>query len=148
VTNGRTLFGLPQATTLRSAAVVVRLALIGAMLQNRISVFCAPAATTRWRRRRGVNIPVRWRAFILAAFFAGLAVRLGPFVLAQGPLKETFLVITMLVIGGANSVSGAVIGAFAFTLAYELLRGLEGALNAARSQNPSSADQMAVARSR
>ena len=45
-------------------------------------------------------------------------------------LKETFLIITMLVIGGAGTVTGAVIGTLLVTFAYEGLRATEGALNA------------------
>jgi branched-chain amino acid transport system permease protein len=37
----------------------------------------------------------------------------------------------MLVIGGANTVTGAVVGTFLVTIAYESLRGLEARLNAA-----------------
>ena len=147
VTNGpRTLFGLPQATTLHSAAAVAWLALIGAMLfkESRTGrLLRASRDDEVAAAAMGVNIPaLRWRAFILAAFFAGIGGALwGHFITSFSPkafyLKETFLVITMLVIGGANTVSGAVIGTFAITLAYELLRGLEGALNAAKvTQNP------------
>ena len=147
VTNGpRTLFGLPQATTLHSAAAAAWLALIGAMLftESRTGrLLRASRDDEVAAAAMGVNIPaLRWRAFILAAFFAGIGGALwGHFITSFSPkafyLKETFLVITMLVIGGANTVSGAVIGTFAITLAYELLRGLEGALNAAKvTQNP------------
>jgi branched-chain amino acid transport system permease protein len=147
VTNGpRTLFGLPQATTLHSAAAVAWFALIGAMLfkESRTGrLLRASRDDEVAAAAMGVNIPaLRWRAFILAAFFAGIGGALwGHFITSFSPkafyLKETFLVITMLVIGGANTVSGAVIGTFAITLAYELLRGLEGALNAAKvTQNP------------
>lgn len=147
VTNGpRTLFGLPQATTLHSAAAVAWLALIGAMLfkESRTGrLLRASRDDEVAAAAMGVNIPaLRWRAFILAAFFAGIGGALwGHFITSFSPkafyLKETFLVITMLVIGGANTVSGAVIGTFAITLAYELLRGLEGALNVAKvTQNP------------
>ncbi len=145
VTNGpRTLFGLPQATTLRSAAAVAWLALIGAMLfkESRTGrLLRASRDDEVAAAAMGVNIPaLRWRAFILAAFFAGIGGALwGHFITSFSPkafyLKETFLVITMLVIGGANTVSGAVIGTFAITLAYELLRGLEGLVPPAASDD-------------
>ena len=44
-------------------------------------------------------------------------------------LRETFLILSMLVIGGANPVTGAVVGTFIVTVAYEGLRGIEGLLN-------------------
>ena len=37
----------------------------------------------------------------------------------------------MLVIGGPNTVTGAVVGAFVVTAAFESLRALEGAINRA-----------------
>lgn len=147
VTNGpRTLFGLPQATGLKGAALAAWLALIGAMLfkESRTGrLLRASRDDEVAAAAMGVNIPVlRWRAFILAAFFAGVGGALwGHFITSFSPkafyLKETFLVITMLVVGGANTVSGAVIGTFAITFAYEGLRGIEGALNAAKlTANP------------
>ena len=84
----------------------------------------------------GANIPhLRWRAFILAACIAGIGGALwGHFITSFAPkafyLKETFLIITMLVIGGANTVTGAVAGTVLVTIAYEGLRGTESALNA------------------
>ena len=42
------------------------------------------------------------------------------------------MILGMLVIGGANTVTGAVIGAFIVTAAFETLRAVEGALNRAQ----------------
>ena len=87
----------------------------------------------------GANIPhLRWRAFVLAAFIAGVGGALwGHFITSFAPkafyLKETFLIITMLVIGGANTVTGAVAGAILLTFASEGLRGTESVLNAGAS---------------
>ncbi|GMB79262.1 branched-chain amino acid ABC transporter permease [Shinella zoogloeoides] len=139
-TNGpRTLFGLPKTTELPiaalAAAVVVVVALIfkesrtGKLLRASREDEVAAAAL-------GADIPrLRWRAFILAAFIAGIGGALwGHFITSFAPkafyLKETFLIITMLVIGGANTVTGAVAGTILVTFAYEGLRGTEGALNA------------------
>ena len=86
----------------------------------------------------GAHIPpLRWRAFILAALFAGVGGALwGHFITSFSPkafyLKETFLILGMLVIGGANTVTGAVVGTFIVTVAYEGLRGMEGVLNEAK----------------
>lgn len=141
ITNGpRTLFGLPEATNLWVAATAAFIALLGAVLfkESRTGQLLrasrddevAAAAT-------GANIPLlRWKAFVVAAFYAGVGGALwGHFITSFSPnafyLKETFLIISMLVIGGTNTVSGAVIGAFAVTFAYEGLRWSEGALNRA-----------------
>ena len=43
----------------------------------------------------------------------------------------------MLVIGGANTVTGAVVGAFIVTAAFEGLRALEGAINQGGGLDPS-----------
>lgn len=147
VTNGpRTLFGLPQATGLKSAAAAAWAALAIALLfkESRTGRLLRASRDDEVAAAAlGANIPaLRWRAFILAAFIAGVGGALwGHFITSFSPkafyLKETFLVISMLVIGGANTVSGAVIGTFVVALAYEGLRALEGALNTAKlTANP------------
>jgi branched-chain amino acid transport system permease protein len=142
LTNGpRTLFGLPKATDLSLAAVVAVLALVGALAfkESRTGrLLRASRDDERAAAAMGANIPaLRWRAFILAALFAGVGGALwGHFITSFSPrafyLKETFLVLSMLVIGGTNTVTGAVVGAFIVTVAYEGLRGIEGLLNEAR----------------
>ncbi|MDW9596512.1 branched-chain amino acid ABC transporter permease [Sinorhizobium meliloti] len=139
-TNGpRTLFGLPKTTDMPVAAIVAAIVVVvalafkesrtGKLLRASREDEVAAAAL-------GADIPqLRWRAFILAAFIAGIGGALwGHFITSFAPkafyLKETFLIITMLVIGGANTVTGAVAGTILVTFAYEGLRGTEGALNA------------------
>ena len=141
-TNGpRTLFGLPKATDLPLAALVSILAVVGALLfkESRTGrLLRASRDDERAAAAMGANIPaLRWRAFILAALIAGIGGALwGHFITSFSPkafyLKETFVVLSMLVIGGANTVTGAVIGTFLVTVAYEGLRGIEGALNEAK----------------
>jgi branched-chain amino acid transport system permease protein len=83
----------------------------------------------------GVRIPrLRWQAFILSAFLAGIGGALwGHFITSFSPkafyLKETFVILAMLVIGGPNTVTGAVVGVFVVTAAFEGLRALEGSIN-------------------
>lgn len=142
VTNGpRTLFGLPRFTTLTSAALTAWAAIA-------VALFYKESRSGRLLRASrddevgaaalGANIPaLRWQAFVLAAFIAGIGGGLwGHFITSFSPkafyLKETFLVISMLVIGGAGTVSGAVVGTLVVSLAYEGLRALEGALNSAK----------------
>ncbi|PST20324.1 branched-chain amino acid ABC transporter permease [Mesorhizobium plurifarium] len=139
-TNGpRTLFGLPKTTDMPVAAIVASIVVLvalafkesrtGKLLRASREDEIAAAAL-------GADIPhLRWRAFILAAFIAGIGGALwGHFITSFAPkafyLKETFLIITMLVIGGASTVTGAVAGTILITFAYEGLRGTEGALNA------------------
>ncbi|AUX78797.1 branched-chain amino acid ABC transporter permease [Sinorhizobium fredii] len=140
VTNGpRTLFGLPKATDLGMTS----LAAIGAVI---VAVWFKESRTGKLLRASrdderaaaaiGANIPVlRWRAFVLAALLAGIGGGLwGHFITSFAPkafyLKETFLIISMLVIGGTNTVTGAVVGTLLVTFVYEGLRAFEGQLNA------------------
>ena len=142
LTNGpRTLFGLPKATDLPLAALVAVIALIAALAfkESRTGrLLRASRDDERAAAAMGANIPaLRWRAFILAALFAGVGGALwGHFITSFSPkafyLKETFLILSMLVIGGANTVTGAVVGTFIVTIAYEALRGIEGLLNEAK----------------
>lgn len=139
-TNGpRTLFGLPKVTTLPMAAIVAALVVIVALVfkESRTGKLLRASREDEVAAGAlGADIPkLRWKAFVLAAFIAGVGGALwGHFITSFAPksfyLKETFLVITMLVIGGANTVTGAVAGAILVTFAYEGLRGLEGTLNA------------------
>ncbi|SOC46387.1 amino acid/amide ABC transporter membrane protein 2 (HAAT family) [Rhizobium subbaraonis] len=139
-TNGpRTLFGLPKVTTMPMAAVVAALVVVVALVfkESRTGKLLRASREDEVAAAAlGADIPkLRWKAFVLAAFIAGVGGALwGHFITSFAPksfyLKETFLVITMLVIGGANTVTGAVAGAILVTFAYEGLRGLEGTLNA------------------
>ncbi|MDQ6432742.1 branched-chain amino acid ABC transporter permease [Mesorhizobium sp. LHD-90] len=142
LTNGpRTLFGLPKATDIYLSAFVAILAVIGALIfkESRTGRLLRTSRDDeRAAAAIGVNIPaLRWRAFVVAALFAGIGGALwGHFITSFSPkafyLKETFVILSMLVIGGANTVTGAVVGTFIVTIAYEGLRGLEGVLNEAK----------------
>ena len=142
ITNGpRTLFGLPKATDLRLSALVAILAIAAALAfkESRTGrLLRASRDDERAAASIGVHIPaLRWRAFILAALFAGVGGALwGHFITSFSPkafyLKETFLILSMLVIGGPNTVTGAVVGTFIVAIAYESLRGFEGLLNEAK----------------
>lgn len=85
----------------------------------------------------GLKIPkLRWQAFIISAFLAGIGGALfGHFITSFSPkafyLKETFVILAMLVIGGPRTVTGAVLGAFLVTAAFESLRTVEGWINRA-----------------
>ena len=142
VTNGpRTLFGLPKATTLPLAAGAAALTIPvvlwfketrwGLLLRASREDEIAAAAL-------GAHIPrLRWGAFVLSALLAGIGGAIwGHFITSFSPkafyLKETFVILGMLVIGGPNTVTGAVFGVFVVTFSFEGLRSVESALN--RSQ--------------
>jgi branched-chain amino acid transport system permease protein len=84
---------------------------------------------------RGVNITgTRMLAFCVGAFFAGAAGSLwAHLITAITPHSFSFLitfnVVVMLVVGGAGSISGAVVGAAVMTLVPELLRRVETSLS-------------------
>jgi branched-chain amino acid transport system permease protein len=142
VTNGpRTLFGLPKATSLHLAAAVAAGAIVIAVLfkESRTGVLLRASRDDETAAAAmGANIPLlRWRAFVLSALIAGIAGGLwGHFITSFSPnafyLKETFVILGMLVIGGTGTVSGAVLGCFAVTFAFEGLRSIESGLNRAQ----------------
>jgi branched-chain amino acid transport system permease protein len=83
----------------------------------------------------GINIVfVRWVAFTLSIFVAGVAGGLwAHFITTFSPnafyLQQTFLIVTMLIIGGTGSVAGAVVGTVTVTVIYEGLRAVENAIS-------------------
>ena len=139
VTNGpRTLFGIPEATTLWLATACALGALVLALLfrESRTGQLLRASRDDHVAAEAlGAHIPyLRWIGFVAAALLAGLGGALwGHFVTSFSPrafyLKETFLVLSMLVIGGPNTVTGAVLGTLIVTAVYQSLRSLEGALN-------------------
>ena len=73
-------------------------------------------------------------AFVLSAFFVGVAGALfGMFIGSFNPdaffLNITFLMVAMLVIGGMTSLAGAVIGTIVISAVSELLRRIEGGVD-------------------
>ncbi len=141
VTNGpRTLFGIPKATDLRLAGVVAAVAIVAALSfkESRIGVLLRATRDDEVAAgAMGAHVPhLRWMAFILSALFAGIGGALwGHFITSFSPrafyLKETFVILGMLVIGGPGTVTGAVVGAFVVTFAFESLRAFEGMVNRA-----------------
>ena len=142
VTNGpRTLFGITRYTTLWTSAfwglLFTALAYwfketpLGLKLRaSREEEFAAAAI--------GIDIVmVRWVAFTLSAFVVGVGgVLWAHFITSFSPiafyLTQTFLIIAMLIIGGTNSVAGAVVGTVVVTAIFEGLRGIENAVNLAQ----------------
>jgi branched-chain amino acid transport system permease protein len=80
------------------------------------------------------------RAFVLSAFFAGVAGSLFAHLLATlNPKSFTFVrsieIVTMVVLGGMGSTTGAVLAAFGLTALPELLKTGQGALVVAAEDN-------------
>ncbi|NNG01343.1 MAG: branched-chain amino acid ABC transporter permease [Desulfobacteraceae bacterium] len=141
VTNGpRTLFGIVNATDLKTSAIAAAIAIAMAIWfkESRIGVLLRATRDDEVAASAiGANIShLRWKAFMLSALYAGIGGGLwAHFITSFSPnafyLRETFVILGMLVIGGAATVSGAVFGTFAVTIAFEGLRTFENAINAA-----------------
>ncbi len=139
VTNGpQTLFGVTRHTTLWTSATwgVIFVTIAYWFKESRIGLQLRASRDDRTAAATiGVDIVyVRWVAFTLNAFIAGVGGGLwAHFITSFSPaafyLKETFVILAMLVIGGPGSVSGAVVGALVVTGVFESLRGVENAIN-------------------
>jgi branched-chain amino acid transport system permease protein len=138
----RTVFGIPGLTTIWWALGAAIIAVIAALL------FKESSLGLRLRAARddedaaaslGVHVTwVRWVAWVASVFITGAAGALwGHFITTFSPsafyISQTFLIVAMLIIGGAGSVSGAVTGAVVVALSSEWLRRLEGWLNTQRA---------------
>jgi len=141
VTNGpRTLFGLDAYTTLWVSAGWGLFFILLAYWFKETSLGLKLRASREDEHAAasiGINVViVRWVAFVLSAFVAGVAgVLWAHFITSFSPgafyLTQTFLVITMLIIGGTGSVTGAVVGTVLVTAIFEGLRAVENAINLA-----------------
>lgn len=141
VTNGpRIIFGIEGLTTLWITVVIGLLSVITAFWFKETSLGLQLRASREDEQAAasiGINIIiVRWVAFFLSAFVAGLAGGLwAHFITIFSPvafyLVQTFLIITMLIVGGMGSVSGAVVGTLTITAIFEGLRAIENTVNMA-----------------
>lgn len=142
VTNGpRTFFGVPKVTdSVLAAGVAIAVIAIALMFKESRTGLLLRAVRDDEAAAESTGAHVsmlRWRAFVLGALLAGIGGALwGHFITSFSPkafyLKETFVVLGMLVIGGPMSVSGAVVGTIVVTIAFEGLRHVEGAINIAQ----------------
>jgi len=139
VTNGaRTIFGIERFTTLGICAAFGILFVILSYWFKETTLGLRLRASRENEQAAasiGINkVIFRWMAFILSALMTGVAgVLWAHFIISFSPvsfyLKQTFLIITMLIVGGTGSVSGAVVGTLVITLIYEGMRGIENAIN-------------------
>jgi branched-chain amino acid transport system permease protein len=129
-----TMTGIPAFTDRWVALLVAVIAIFVAYLYQ-ISRFGLMLRTSREdeiaAKASGVDVVgQRLLAFVLSAFFAGLAGGLyahflGTISVNAFYLDFTFITLAMLVVGGMNSLSGAVIGVICISALVEILRQLE-----------------------
>lgn len=139
VTNGpRTTFGVDFRTTLWVSVIFAIITIFAVYLfkDSRVGLRLRASRDDRYAGASiGINMMMmRWVAFVISAFFAGLGGGLwAHFITSFSPysfyLTETFVVLAMLVIGGPYSVSGAVVGTLVVTTVREVLRSIENQVN-------------------
>lgn len=139
VTNGpRTFFGVQEYTTIWIAAVAACLTLLVAHFFRESSLGLRLRASRDDRHAAksvGVSVvAVRYLTFVLSTFIAGVGGGLwAHYITSFSPksfyVGEAFVLLSMLIIGGAGTVSGASLGAAIITVLRESLRQVEGYLN-------------------
>lgn len=135
VTNGpRTFFGVPTFTTLwiALAGALIALAVAHFFKQSRLGLQLRASRDDRYAAATtGVSVVwVRYVAFIVSAAIAGFSGALwAHYILSFSPkvfyISEMFVLMSMLIIGGTGSVSGAVVGTFVITFVRQGLRQIE-----------------------
>ena len=141
ITRGaQTFFGVPRETTVIVAAIGCILALMAARLYRdsisglrlragRENAIAAGAVGVRVRRER------QYAWILSAALMALSGALLVHFLGAFSPKKfyfvDTFFLLSMLIVGGMTTITGAIGGAVVITIAVELLRRLESGISIA-----------------
>ena len=138
MTNGpRTVFGLLPYTDLATVATwaVIFLVLVYAFRHSNIGLKLRASRDSEYGAATiGVDIVrLRWVAFVTSAFIVAFAGGLwAHFITSFAPasfyLRETFVIVTMLIVGGPRTVSGAVIGTLLVTAVFEGLRAVENTI--------------------
>lgn len=128
------LVGIPVTTTPWVAFCFCIVAMIGAFLYSRSKYGLALRASREDEvaaKAAGVNVTTeRVISFTISAFFVGMAGGLyghflGLLTVDTFYLPMTFITLSMLVVGGMQSLSGAVVGTIVLSLVIELLRKAE-----------------------
>lgn len=135
ITRGATgLFGIPRSTTVWSALVfaVIAIAVCRAFRESKTGLKLRASRTDSLAAEAlGANvIRLRWLAWTLSGAIMGAGGALwAQYNIAFGPRQfffvQTFNLLAMLVVGGLASTSGAVVGAVAVTVVFEVMRRLE-----------------------
>ncbi len=139
LTNGpRTVFNVPRYTSLWATAIWA-LAALGLSYTFKYSNFGLMLRASREDEKAAGSIGIdiikmRWFAFTISAFIAGIAGGLyAHFITSFGAgafyLSTTFTLLAMLIIGGSSSVSGAFLGTVAVTVLSEGVRAIENTIN-------------------
>ena len=131
------VIGLPTTTTPWEGYVYAVIALAGAFLYSR-SKFGLALRSSRddevAAKAAGVNVfGQRLLAFVVSAFFCGMAGGLfghflGMLTVDSFYLGMTFITLSMLVVGGMQSLSGAVVGVVILSIVIDVLRRLESGI--------------------
>ena len=142
VTRGsRTVIGIPKETSLSIATAWAITAIVVGYIFKESTIGLKLRASREDEDAAasiGVNVKLmRWAGWTLSVFVSGLGGALWAHFIQQfSPqsfyLKETFLIVAMLVIGGAASVSGAVVGSISVAMASEGMRQFENWWNLER----------------
>lgn len=135
VTNGpRTFFGVPKFTTLAIAmvGVVLVLTIVYLFKESRVGLMLRASRDDKYAAMTtGVDvIRSRYLAFVLSAGIAGFAGALwAHYITSFSPsffyIPEMFILISMLVVGGTGSVTGATFGTIIITILRQGLRQIE-----------------------
>lgn len=139
MTNGpRTLFGVLKYTDLWTALMWAIVALVAVYLFKQSSLglkLRASRDNIHAASSLGIDvIRTRWIAFVGSAFLCGIAGALwAHFITSFAPgafyLSQTFVILTMLIVGGPRTVSGAALGVILVTVVHEGLRQAENSFN-------------------
>lgn len=142
LTNGpRVVFGLLPYTDLPTATLwaLIFVAAAWAFKHSSLGLKLRASRDSEFAAATiGLNVVrLRWTAFIVSAFICAFAGGLwAHFITSFSPqafyLTRTFLILTMLIVGGPRTVSGAVAGTFIVTVAFETLRTMESTINLER----------------
>ncbi len=135
VTRGRqTMLGVPLDTTLSETLLWGCIAIVGAYIFQESSIGLRLRASREDEiAARALGVGVFWErtiAWVVSAFIVGVAGALyghlyGSFSPDAFYLTLTFLTMVMLVVGGINCLSGAVIGCIVISFVSEVLRRVE-----------------------
>jgi branched-chain amino acid transport system permease protein len=139
LTNGpRTVFGLVQHTDLPTATLwaLVFVAVAWGFKHSSLGLRLRASRDSEFAAATiGLDIVrLRWTAFLVSAFICAFAGGLwAHFITSFSPqafyLTRTFLILTMMIVGGPRTVSGAVAGTIIVTVAFETLRTVESTIN-------------------
>lgn len=129
------IFGIPEATTLFWVfAILIVSVLISALFKWSPAGLRARAARDDSMAAESAGVPLlraRLWAFVLSAFLTGMggalyAQLLTAFSPASFYVPQITVILAMAIIGGINSITGALVGATLITILNELMRRVEG----------------------